>query len=234
MSDLSRHLPLSQRRGPDESGVTGDRRPETDAAVTLVLGVLESLAPDDWEAPTQRADWTVREIGAHLAWRLSTPRMTRIREYATLAASGPILPRDAVHALASRSTLDPGSIVALLRSALTRTEKRPLADLAEIVIGGYDLARSTGHRVTFAAGSTCAVALARSLTAPTPIKAVIRSRTLVAVDAGWSVGYGTDLRSHAEDIVLFLVGRTTTAPPERPGPQGPGNGITPGATTPDA
>lgn len=234
MSDLSRHLPLSQRRGPDESGVTGDRRPETDAAVTIVLGVLESLAPDDWSAATQRAKWTVQDVAAHLAWRLSTPRMTRIRDYTALAASGPILPRDAPHALAARSTLDPGSIVALLRSALSRTEKRPLADLAEIVIGGYDLARSTGRTVTFAAGSTGAVALARSLTAPTPIKGVIRSRRLVAVDAGWSVGYGSDLRSHAEDIVLFLVGRTTTAPPERPEPRGPDGGITPGATTPDA
>lgn len=234
MSDLSRHLPLSQRGRSDESGVTGDRRPETDAAITLVLGLLESLAPDDWSATTQRAEWTVREVAAHLAWRLSTPRMTRIRDYAMLAASGPILPNDAAHALASRSTLDPGSIVALLRSALVRTEKRPLADLAEIVIGGYDLARSTGRSVTFASGSTGAVALARSLSAPTPIKGVIRSRSLVAVDAGWTVGYGSELRSHAEDIVLFLVGRTTTAPPERPDPHGQGDGISPGATTPDA
>lgn len=233
MSDFSRHLPLSQRRRSDESGVTGDRRPETDAAVTLVLGLLESLAPDEWSAPTQRARWAVRDLAAHLAWRLSTARMTRIREYTTLAASGLILPHDAAHALAARSTLDPGSIVALLRSALGRTEKRPLADLAEIVIGGYDLARSTGRALAFASGATGAVALARSLTASTPIKAVIRSRTLVAVDAGWAVGHGSDLRSHAEDIVLFLVGRTTTAPPEQPAPHGPG-GITPGATTPDA
>lgn len=234
MSDFSRHLPLSQRGRPDESGVTGDRRPETDAATRAVLVVLESLAPEAWSAPTQRPEWTVRDLAVHLAWRLSTARMTRVREYAALAASGPILPRDAPLVLATRSTLDPGSAIELLRSSLSGTGRRPLADLAEIVIGGYDLARSTRGPIAFARGATGAVALARSLTAPTPIKAVTRTRTLVAVDAGWSVGHGAELRSHAWDIVLFLDGRTATAPPERSNPDVDDPGVSRAATTPGA
>lgn len=52
-----------------------------------------------------------------------------------------------------------------------------------------------------------AVALARTLAAPLPIRAVVRGRTLRATDAGWEFGSGPELAGTARELVLFLYGR---------------------------
>lgn len=52
-----------------------------------------------------------------------------------------------------------------------------------------------------------AVALARALAAPLPIRAVVRGRTLRASDAGWEFGTGPALTGTARELVLFLYGR---------------------------
>jgi hypothetical protein len=229
VSDLSRFLPLSQRGRDDESGVSSDRRAETDAATTAVLALLTSLEPTAWSSQAQRPGWSVQDLVAHLAWRMTTERWSRARQYIALAASGPMLPRDAPRAIASRLDLGHDESIDLLRSSLARTGRRPVADLAAVVIGGFDLARSTGRDIAFAAAATGAVALAVGLSASTPVKAVARYRTMVAVDAGWSIGHGPSLRSTAADIVLFLAGRSTQAPREID--DGP---LSPEETMPDA
>ena len=53
-----------------------------------------------------------------------------------------------------------------------------------------------------------AVAVARALNAPLPIRAVLSDVTLVASDGEWAVGRGEHRRSTGADIVLFLYGRT--------------------------
>ena len=58
-----------------------------------------------------------------------------------------------------------------------------------------------------AATTSGAVALARALAAPLPIRAVVRGRTLHAVDAGWEFGSGPEIAGTARDLVLFLYGR---------------------------
>jgi len=57
-----------------------------------------------------------------------------------------------------------------------------------------------------------AVALRRALEAPTEIKAVIRGCTLAATDADWSFGHGPVLQGTAAELLLFLYGRSDTAP----------------------
>ena len=52
-----------------------------------------------------------------------------------------------------------------------------------------------------------AVALARALAAPLPIRAVVKGRTLTATDAGWDFGSGPELAGTARELVLFLYGR---------------------------
>jgi hypothetical protein len=52
-----------------------------------------------------------------------------------------------------------------------------------------------------------AVALARALSAPLPIRAVVRGRTLRATDAEWEFGAGPELAGSARELVLFLYGR---------------------------
>jgi hypothetical protein len=52
-----------------------------------------------------------------------------------------------------------------------------------------------------------AVALARALAAPLPIRAVVKGRTLRATDAGWEFGSGPEIAGTARELVLFLYGR---------------------------
>ena len=89
----------------------------------------------------------------------------------------------------------------------SRRTRRGVGDLSVAVVGGYDLAQITGLTVPIDRVASGAVALARSLTAATPVRAVIRGRTLVATDAGWTVGHGPELAGTASSIVLFLWGR---------------------------
>lgn len=51
-----------------------------------------------------------------------------------------------------------------------------------------------------------AVALAKAVSAPLPIRAVIRDRTLRASDAEWEFGHGKVLEGTARELVLFLYG----------------------------
>ena len=51
----------------------------------------------------------------------------------------------------------------------------------------------------------------RSLIAPTEIKAVLRVRTLVAMDTDWHVGRGPELLGTAEAHLLFLFSRPAQA-----------------------
>ena len=75
------------------------------------------------------------------------------------------------------------------------------------MVAGYDIARATGTVLTVEPVASGAVALARSLSAPTPIRAVLTDCALHASDDGWSVGHGAVRNASARDIVLFLWGR---------------------------
>ena len=47
-----------------------------------------------------------------------------------------------------------------------------------------------------------------ALSAPLPVRAVLRGLTLAARDGGWRVGHGAVRTVAASDIVLFLFGRS--------------------------
>lgn len=74
---------------------------------------------------------------------------------------------------------------------------------------GAALAEAYAIDPTIAVDATTsgAVALARALAAPLPIRAVVKGRTLRAIDAGWEFGSGPEVAGTARELVLFLYGR---------------------------
>ena len=72
----------------------------------------------------------------------------------------------------------------------------------------------TGRHIAVDPLAGGAVAVARGLSAPVEIRAVVTARTLVATDAAWRVGRGPELPGTAAGIVLFLFGR---GGPPKPG-----------------
>lgn len=220
MSDISRHLPLSQRGTGDESAATRDWRPLTGQSLHLVVDLLAGLPPADWEKSSLCAGWRVRDVAGHLVWRVGTSTPDLARSSARAVFRDRVGPSRLVDVMSARAAVaGPAELVAGLRgiadARLAHTGRRNLAELTEVIVHGYDIAHALGATIAFPPTATGAVALARTLVAPTPIKAVVRGRTLAATDAGWSVGRGPELAATAESLVLFLFGRSSEVP--RPG-----------------
>ncbi|WP_411699928.1 hypothetical protein [Conyzicola sp.] len=185
MSDVSRYLPLSQRPRRDESGVTGDWSDRTAAVLTSLAGLVDGLAPD--------ARAAVQDDLARLVWRLRSTR--RQRAAAAISRRSPRAMSDDLPGVLRSLTAD-------------YPRRRPLGDLAAAVITALDIAEATHTAIDIDPVSLGAVAVARALNAPLPIRAVLRDLTLVAGDGDWSVGRGPESTAAGATIVLFLYGRT--------------------------
>ncbi|TFC50160.1 maleylpyruvate isomerase family mycothiol-dependent enzyme [Cryobacterium sp. TMT1-21] len=224
MADLSKYLPLSQRPVGDESRVSSDWGPQIAATLLATADLLDGLSPEQWEAPSLCADWRVRDVAGHLVWRLGSSNRELLRSAGRAWLAGRFLnPNRAIDAVSRAAALtEPSELIASLRRiAADRTAgigRQGVTELTEAVVHGFDLAHPLGLALTVDPTAAGAVALGRAQRASTPVKAVLRRRTLVASDALWRVGRGPDYRSTAEDIVLFLFGRAglTPAPPAAP------------------
>jgi hypothetical protein len=204
MSDVSRYLPLSQRPRTDETGVTGDWSDRAATALAALADRLEALPAEGWAASSGRPGWTVAEIVGALEWRLTLSPRVRARAVTRTALARRTGARTSAEILGrERGAAAATELVAALRAAAAAPPRR-LRDLALVVVATLDVDRSAPVD-PLALG---AVALARSLSAPLPIRAVIRSLSLQAFDAGWSVGRGEVVRAPGAAIVLFLYGRT--------------------------
>lgn len=201
MSDFGRFLPLSNRRGGDESHVSGNWARQVGSVILQLADAVEELRPDALESPSSQPGESIGTVLRRVVVHLETPRHRRM---ATMMLRMPP-PQD----------FDRAELIARLRTvavaALAPRARRGIRDLSEAVVAAFDLSVSTGAAVTVDPIASGAVAVARSLTAPVPIRAVLSQRTLVAVDAGWTVGRGSAIEGSASAIVLFLFGRA--APP---------------------
>lgn len=217
MSDFSRHLPLSQRAAGDESAVTTDWRPLTGECLLLLCALLEGVTAEQWDAPTLRAGWRLRDVVGDLARQLDSSALERARRLPGTVLAGRGSPARGRRIRAARlGDTDPRELLRRLRGSaddsLGRRGGRGIAGLRAVVVDGYDLARSVGRPLAFPSTATGAVALASVLAAPTPIAAVARGRAIRATDAQWTIGRGPELAGTAESIILFLAGRSGTLP----------------------
>ncbi len=85
-----------------------------------------------------------------------------------------------------------------------RRRRVRIGDLGLALVAAYE---AGGERLVVDPTISGAVCLARALSAPLPVRAVIRDRTLRASDAGWTLGRGADLVGTARELTLFLYGR---------------------------
>lgn len=187
VSDLSRFLPLSNRARTDEAEVTSNWARRLGEVLLQVSEALEAMPPEGWTTATLTAD--VRSMTRSIATRLARSRAER----RVVAAE-----RDAE------------LILRLRRLALERLSGRPrtrVGVLGACLADAWEISAALRHPITVDATASGAVVLARLLSAPLPLRAVVRDRTLTATDAGWEVGRGPELRGTAAALVLFLYGR---------------------------
>lgn len=215
---------------------------ETGVRVAEALDVtregLASLDTRQWESPSLCSDWDSQTVLAHVLWRLDTSFPGIARDILTEARRSRSLRPDRCMSRIAIRRFEADGVGRILDqlsalSADCRSGARTMtsAALVEAVVHGYDAAQPRGIHLRFDAETTSAVAHASSRLAPRRIRGVLRSRRLVAVDDGWTIGSGSgQIRGTAESIILYLNGRRSLiAPDELPqahtGPVSPHPGI---------
>jgi uncharacterized protein (TIGR03083 family) len=212
MSDFARFLPLSQGSRQPEPRVTGNWSSEIAVILEQVADLLDGLTPEQWESASMCEGWRIRDVAGHIVWRLgsSTGRMIATGGRAWFGRH--LNPMDAIGELGVRAA-DASYEDLVDRIREIADDKRMgrgrvrIGELTEAVVHAYDISHALGVDLRLDPRATGAVALARILVAPTPIKAVLRARTLAATDAGWRFGQGPALSGTASTLIQFLFGR---------------------------
>ncbi|MET4580878.1 hypothetical protein ABIE21_000368 [Conyzicola nivalis] len=189
MSDVSRYLPLSQRPKRDESGVSGDWSAAFAAVLRAIAGQVRDSAGTTHDAG-------LRAVAGPLVWRLSTTRLGRVSAGLSKRAASSGAERPATELAAELEAI-----------ALDARQTR-IPELSAAVVAALDTAAVTGMPVAVDPIALGAVAIARALSAPLPIRAVLGGTTLVALDGDWQVGRGWSVvHAPGAEIAAFLFGR---------------------------
>lgn len=180
-----------------------------------LIELLETLTPEEWATPSLCGAWTVQEVAAHLA---GTPALPARKAPKELLRSG-VLPNKAIARMAVRwARWGTDSILGQLRVNAERGAK-PIglpkeAALVDAVVHGLDIRRPLGRTRPVPAEAFKIVA-DFGLKARFPATAVVggnprkrvRGLRLVAKDADWTHGTGSEVRASAETLLLVLYGR---------------------------
>lgn len=212
-------MPHFRSRSDRPASARGARIAE---ALDIVCDGLDTLSTAQWSAPSLCDGWSVKDTMAHLSWRVGTPSLRLSRDVVLASVAGRHLNPMASFDDIARGIADSGGTDELRRRlrAIAREKaaghgRRNPGELVEVVVHGYDALHPLGIRLPFPAETTYKVATLGTVTAKRSTRSLLRHRTLVAVDAGWRVGSGSEIVADAAGIILFLHGRKAMQPPER-------------------
>ncbi len=185
-----------------------------------VADLLDSLRPDEWDAPSLCNQWRVRDVAGHLSC------VSTITTWELLKAG----PRgrfdiNRMNTVVARKygELHPTTIVSRVREFAGNRRTASVLDtrnsLFDVVVHSQDIAVPLGR--TFDVPATHAAdGLARVWEMGMPFHARKRlgGLTLRATDADLAVGDGPEVRGTALSLLLLATGRTEVAAPSLTGP----------------
>lgn len=218
------------------SSADDDRGTAIARALETLADTLSTASDAQWNTESLCAGWTAKDAIAHLVWRVGSPTPQLVGDIARATVSGRHLnPMSSMDGIARdrASSVSGWDLVGELR--LIAEDKRSgrgrinPGELFEVVVHGYDAAHPAGLHVPFAAATTHSVGRQASALAGLRTRIALRSRTMLAVDDGWSVGRGPVIEGTAESVILYLTGRrapgggrSRVLAPIRPGTPHPG------------
>jgi uncharacterized protein (TIGR03083 family) len=170
---------------------------------------LAALAPADWDARSLCADWTVRDVVAHM---IDTATVTPPKFAGRFIASGfrfPVMVRRNIAAIQDGRT--DAQLVALLRSRVSARTAPPgpsLSWLGETIVHGEDVFRALGPYREHPAAHL--VAIARFYAGSNALigtKRRIDGVALRATDADFRHGSGPEVSGPMVALVMAMTGR---------------------------
>jgi uncharacterized protein (TIGR03083 family) len=183
--------------------------------------VLRSLTPDQWDAPSLCAGWSVHDVVLHIAWRSHTTNNERLLQFLRFAWTEVTHRRIAVTELLDASsearfhdpdrTRSKDELIDWLASPATLSGRFDiLTHLSEFLIHQQDVRRALGVTRTIT-GDRLALVLDHNVTGPG--RALVgpgkrgKGLRLVATDITWFAGVGREVRGPGEAILMALWGR---------------------------
>lgn len=175
---------------------------------------LDTLTPEQWDAPSLCPGWTVRQVAAHVTQ--STTNWGRLT--VELLRSG-LRFNELMLRMAREDQRRPEQITAAMRSMVGGRRKppgtAPVDPLMDTLLHGQDIAVPLGIERTMPIEPAATVA-ERLWKMGFPFNARKRfpNTEFIATDADFRVGSGEVVRGPIQDIVMALSGRPAALPVE--------------------
>ncbi len=171
---------------------------------------LDGLSPDDWNKQSLCADWTVKEVAAHM---LVIPTMSKGQVFTSFLRSGFNLNKmNAALVRSITSRLSGADIAQATRSSAGSRSMPPGLKLpgllTELAVHSADVADGVGSEFALAPTDYTMVLDHLKLTQPVfGSKQRIAGLTLRAVDSEWETGSGPTVEGTARNLVMAVAGR---------------------------
>ena len=174
----------------------------------VLLDLLETLTPEQWNAPSLCAEWHVRDVVAHM---VSETRMTVTRAAWGSLKSGFRINRYIASDARQRGAVPIARLLHDFRDVvLARTHLPGLSSLSmleDVVIHQMDIRRPLGKPRDIPNGRMIPVAEDLWTNRFFPGPKLFQGIRAVATDADWSAGHGMEVAGPIEALVLTLAGR---------------------------
>jgi len=185
-----------------------------------IADLLESLGPDEWDAPSLCRGWRMRDVAGHVA---VVPTITTWHMLA--AAPRARFNPDRINTLIAiqEGSRRPDEIVALLRQHAGERRTAKALDtrnsLFDVIVHSQDIALPVGRDFQVPVAFT-RTGLQRVWEMGWPFNARKRlgAFTLRATDTDWRVGTGPEVTGPALALLLLLTGRLDAAVSDLHGP----------------
>jgi uncharacterized protein (TIGR03083 family) len=185
-----------------------------DSERALTADLLAGLTDVEWAYPSLCTGWTVREVAAHLSLAHRIGVGGALREFVKARGSFNRMVDQTARAEAHRPT---GELVAELRGAVGVHRLAPGQSLKnammDVMVHTQDMALPLGieRHMPIEAAVASADDLWR-IGFPFHARKRLAGYRLVATDADWSAGEGTEVSGPIEALLMLLAGRTATIP----------------------
>jgi uncharacterized protein (TIGR03083 family) len=184
-----------------------------DAQRGALTDQLEELSEDEWRRPSLCAEWTVRDVVAHLTLQ-HVRAGTAVRDLVRARGNVDRAIRDAATAKATAPT---GALIAEIRGHIGARRHVPFMTdneaLIDVLVHGQDIMLPLGRRHPVPPHAAAAAA-SRIWSRPWLFRAMkpLRGYAFVATDDGFRAGSGPVVEGPIDAILLLMTGRPVGLP----------------------